>query len=267
MYNYSDNHQEYLKKIKKEKRTIILFQVLISVLFLISWELLSHFRMINPFLYSSPSNIIKTISTLISDGALFIHIWITTYETIISFLLASCIGFFIATILWWNKKIALIFDPYLIILNSLPKVALGPLIIIWVGASIRSIIVMSLFISIFVVIINIYNGFSATDKNYIKLLKSFGATKFQIFFKGVLPANYITIINSLKLNISMSLIGIIMGELLVSKSGLGYLIVYGSQVFNINLVITSVFILGILSYLFYLIINQLERYIIKNTKQ
>ena len=126
---------------------------------------------------------------------------------------------------------------------------MGPLIIIWVGASINSIIFMALLISTFVTIINIYSGFVTTDKSYITLLKSLGATRGQIFRKVIFPSNYVNIISSLKINISMSLIGVIMGELLVSKSGLGYLIMYGSQVFNINLVITSVVILGVISYL------------------
>ena len=156
-----------------------------------------------------------------------------------------------------------ILDPYLTVLNSLPKVALGPLIIIWFGASVRSIIVMSLMINIFVTIINIYLGFAMTNEEYIKLLKTMGASKIQIFTKVILPANRKNIINALKINISMSLIGVIMGELLVSKEGLGYLIMYGSQVFNINLVITSVVILGILSYLLYIIVDKIEKRYIK----
>ena len=151
------------------------------------------------------------------------------------------------------------FDPYLTILNSLPKVALGPLIIIWVGASMNSIIFMALMISAIITIINIYNGFINVDSDYIKLLRSFHADKKQIFFKLILPSNKENIISSLKINISMSLIGVIMGELLVSKEGLGYLIMYGSQVFNINLVITSVFILGILSFILYYFICLLEK--------
>ena len=175
-----------------------------------------------------------------------------------SFLIATIIGLVLGAILWWNRIIAKIIDPYLTILNSLPKVALGPLIIIWVGASTNSIIFMALLITTFVAIINIYNGFNSTDESYITLMKSFKANKFQTFFKVILPSNYSTIINTLKINISMSLIGVIMGELLVSKSGLGYLIMYGSQVFNIDLVITSVIILGVLSILMYLVVSKLD---------
>lgn len=259
---YSLEHTKYLKKLKREKRIITIFRFLIIVLFIVTWEALSRFNLINTFLSSSPSRVLSTIRSLINDGSLFKHISITLYEVFISFGIATVIGLLLATILWSKPIISKIVDPYLTILNSLPKVALGPLIIIWVGASINSIIFMSLLISTFITIINIYNGFNATDKSYITLLKSFKATKIQIFTKVILPSNYVNIINALKINISMNLIGVIMGELLVSKNGLGYLIMYGSQVFNIDLVITSVFVLGIISYLMYFLIDRLEHFVL-----
>ncbi len=261
MSTFSEEHKKYLKRQRREKIIIFIFRLLIIATFLIGWELLSRYHIINTFLSSSPTNAVKTTIDLFKDGSLFKHIGITLYEVLLSFGIASIIGLISATILWSNKILSKIIDPYLTILNSLPKVALGPLIIIWVGASINSIIFMALLINTFITIINIYNGFISTNKNYIILLKSLKATKRQIFFKVVLPSNYVTVINALKINISMSLIGVIMGELLVSKNGLGYLIMYGSQVFNIDLVITSVVILGIISYLMYFIIDKLEQHI------
>ena len=250
---YSNEHKEYLKKRKKEKLFIRLIQLIIVISFFIIWQLLSSFNIINTFLFSSPENIIKTIINLLNNN-LFEHIYVTFYETAISFLIASIVGFLIASLLWLNKTIAKIVDPFLTILNSLPKVALGPLIIIWVGASTNSIIVMSLMISLILCIINIYNSFISTEKEYIFLMKSFKANKKQILLKTIIPANKLNIFNAFKINISMSLIGVIMGELLVSKKGLGYLIMYGGEVFNINLIITSVFILGIMSYIIYIVI-------------
>lgn len=264
MYTFSKEHIIFLKKNKRKKYLIRLTQISIIVLFLILWELLAHFEIINTFLYSSPSRVVETMKKLFFSNDLFSHIGITLYETILSFLIASIVGIIAASILWHNSFISKVMEPYLTIINSLPKVALGPLIIIWVGASTNSIIVMALMISLILSIINIYNGFISTNENYIKVLQTFKATKFQIFRKVILPSNKKTIINSFKINISMSLIGVIMGELLVSKKGLGYLIMYGSQVFNINLVITSVFILGIVSYLMYYIISLIEKVIIKN---
>lgn len=258
MYTFSEEHKIFLNKRKKKKIFISAMQILIILTFLIIWEVLAKNNLINTFLFSSPSRIINTIVSLYLDGQLFRHIGITLYEVLISFFIATGIGTFIATILWSNKVLAKIVDPYLTILNSLPKVALGPLIIIWVGASINSIIFMALTISTFVTILNIYNSFISVNENYLIMLKSFGASKWQIFKKVVFPSNYENIISALKINVSMSLIGVIMGELLVSKSGIGYLIMYGSQIFNIDLVISSVFILGIISYLMYLIIDKFE---------
>ena len=180
-----------------------------------------------------------------------------------SFIIGTIIGTLMAIILWWNKFIAKVMDPYLTILNSLPKVALGPIIIIWAGASINSIIIMALLISVIVTTITVYNGFSNTDINKINLLKSFKANKFQILKMVILPSNYPTIISSLKINVSMSLIGVIMGEFLVSKEGIGYLIMYGSQVFNLNLVITGIIILAVVSYIMYMIVSYIEKILIR----
>lgn len=259
----SNSRKDYLKKIHRENTFVTIFRVLLIVIFLIGWELLANKGIINTFTFSSPYLVINTIGELLNNGDLFLHIGVTLYETMISFFLASIIGIIFATLLWPNTLIYRIFDPYLTILNSLPKVALGPLIIIWVGASMNSIIFMSLLISTFISIINIYNGFINTDNSFLVLMKSLGATKWQIFTKVVFPSNYLNMISALKVNISMNLIGVIMGELLVSKEGVGYLIMYGSQVFNINLVIAGVFILGIISYFMYFIINKLEKFILK----
>ena len=261
MSTYSEEHKKYLKKLRKEKVIVFIFRILIISIFLIAWELLSDYKIINSFTSSSPIKATKTIIELFRDGSLIKHIGVTLYEVLISFFIASIVGMITAIILWSNKIVSKIIDPYLTILNSLPKVALGPLIIIWVGASTNSIIFMALLINTFITIINIYNSFISTDKNYIILLKSLKASKFKILTKVVIPSNYLNIISALKINISMSLIGVIMGELLVSKNGLGYLIMYGSQVFNIDLVIASVIILGIISYLMYFIIEKIEIYI------
>ena len=259
MLTYSKEHIDYLNKIKRNKRLVLLTQIIIIIIFFSIWELLANLNIINTFLYSSPSKIINTVINLFINNSLLTHIGITIYEVIISFIISSILAFIIGTILWWNKFIARVLEPYLTIINSLPKVALGPLIIIWAGASIKSIIIMSLTISLFITIINIYQSFISTNENYITLLKSFKATKKDILFKVIIPSNKENIISTLKINMSMNFIGVIMGELLVSKSGLGYLIMYGSQVFNIPLVITSIIILGILSFVFYYLINYIEK--------
>ena len=259
MSMYSDKYKKYLRDIKKEKIIVHITQIAIIIAIFIIWELLARLNIINTFLYSSPIKIINTVTSLFKDNNLLNHIGITMYEVFISFIISSIIAIIIATILWWNKFIAKVIEPYLTILNSLPKVALGPLIIIWAGASIKSIIIMSLTISVFITIINFYQAFISTNKNYITLLRSFNATKKDIFIKVVLPSNKNNIISLLKINMSMNFIGVIMGELLVSKKGLGYLIMYGSQVFNITLVITAIVILGTLSFIFAYLINYIEK--------
>ena len=247
----SEEHRVYLSKLKRDKVVVTVLRISILFMFLLIWEVLARYNLINSFLSSSPVLVLKTTVNLIKENDLIIHIWYTLYETIISFLVASVLGLLIASLFWANKRVARVFDPYLTVLNSLPKVSLGPLLIIWVGANVRSIIVMAILISVFTTIINMYNAFNQTDKSKILLLKSLNASKMQIFMKLVFPFNVKTLMNTLKINISLSLIGVIMGELLVSKKGLGYLITYGSQVFNLNLVITSIFILGIISYILY----------------
>ena len=259
MSTFSDEHKKYLEDIKRKKVIVGVFRFLIITVFLVVWELLARFKIINTFLFSSPSSVVATLMGLVRENNLFGHIGITLYEVMVSFLVATVIGLVVATLFWRFEIASRIMDPYITILNSLPKVALGPLLIIWVGASINSIIFMALLISTFITIINIYNGFMSVNSSYITLMKSFKASKWQIFWKVILPSNYKTILAALKINVSMSLIGVIMGELLVSKSGLGYLIMYGSQVFNINLVITSVVILGVISYLMYFVIDKFEQ--------
>ena len=248
---YSKEHLNFIKKLKKEKRKVKFFQLFIIIFFIILWQILADLNIINTFIFSSPKLFMKTIINLHKENNLYHHIWVTTYETLFSFSIGTILGCLIATIMWWNKFLAKVLDPYLTILNSLPKVALGPIIIIWGGAGIKSIIIMALLISVIITIINVNQAFNDVDMNKIRLMKSFRATKWQTYFKLILPSSFNTIINSLKINISMSLIGVIMGEFLVSKEGLGYLIMYGSQVFNLNLVVAGVFLLCILSALMY----------------
>lgn len=206
--NKSLQYQKYLKKEKRNKILVILTQISITIFLIILWQFLADKELINVFIYSSPKKVVETIISLHLDNNLYNHIFITIYETIISFILGTLIGTIIAIILWWNKFLYKVIDPYLTILNSLPKIALGPIIIIIVGANINSIIVMALLISVIITILNVYTGFNNTDQNKINLLKSFQATKFQILKMVILPSSYPTIISSLKINVSMSLIGL-----------------------------------------------------------
>lgn len=259
----SNEQKIFLSKIKKNKIIIVSLQILIVFLFLFTWQVLSDKRIINPFIFSSPKKIIETILSLHQNYQLFSHIFTTVFETLIAFALGITLGFGIAVLLYEFKTLAKIVDPFLTMLNSLPKVALGPIIIIWTGANTKSIITMALLINLIISIITIYNGFLNTDTYKIKLLKSFKANKLQILTNAVIPASYRTIISSLKINISMSLIGVITGEFLVSKKGIGYLIIYGTQVFNLNIVMSGIIILIFISFILYEFMNLLEKRLLK----
>lgn len=255
---------DVLKRINREKRNIRIIQICLGLSFIILWEFFSRFNIINSFIFSSPSKIFVTLIELYKNNNLFNNIYVTLLELFISFILGSVIGFIIAIIFYRFNYIKKIFDPYLTLLNSLPKVALGPLLIIWIGANNKSIIVMALLINLIVSIVGFYNGFINTDEYKLRLIKTFGASERQIIFNLVIPECMENIFSTLKLNISMSLIGVIMGEFLSSQAGIGYLILYGTQVFNLNLVMTGITLLLILSYLLYLIINTLEKHMLRH---
>ena len=205
----SNERKEYLKRIKKERFIIVFSQVSILILFFAIWELLSRFNLIDTFLLSSPSKIIYTIIDLYKTDNLFIHIFTTLEEIIISFILGNIIGFIVSSVLWFSKRLQRIFDPYLTILNSLPKVALGPLIIILAGANTKSIIIMALLISSIISILNMTSAFNSTDENRIKIIKSMGGKKTDIFFRVTIPSNINFIIDSFKINISMCFVGLL----------------------------------------------------------
>ena len=248
----SDERKIYLKNIKKDKLFITISRVMILLIVLFFWEILSRLKVIDSFMLSSPS---KIINTIINTDNILLHVLTTLKEIIISFILGNIIGFIVSSLLWFNKKLSLILDPYLTIINSLPKVALGPLIIILFGANTNSVIIMALLISTVISILNMVSFFNSTDQNMIKIIKTMGGTKKDIFFRVVLPSNLNFIIDSFKVNISMCFVGVIMGEFLVSKQGIGYLINYGSQIFNMNLVLTGITLLILLTIILYLLME------------
>lgn len=262
--DYSKEHKEYLKKIQTRKNLVLISQISILVLFIIVWELFAQLKVIDAFFVSSPSRMIKTIMDLTSKGELFHHIGITLYEAILSFILACGLGLIIAILLWWSDFIRKVLDPYLVILNSLPKIALGPLIIIWCGVGTKPIVVMAILISIIVTILSALSAFLNCEKSKILLMQSMGANKFQIFTKLVLPNALPDLISILKINVGLTWVGTIMGEYLVSKAGLGYLIVYGGTIFQLDLVMASTVILCILAGLMYFAVTLLERKFSKN---
>lgn len=257
----SEEHKRYLKNMQKNKIIILITQISLIAVIIIAWQIAANNNLINTFISSSPKKILETIITLYKDKILFHHIFTTIYEVLISFIISSSLGLILAAILWRYNFIYKVLDPYLTILNSMPKVSLGPIIIIISGATSKSIIIMALFISLIITIIDIHHAFNETDQNKIKFLKSLNATNWQIFTKLILPSNLSTIISTCKVNMSLIFVGVITGEFLVSKAGVGYIIMYGSQVFNLNLVMTGIIILSVMASLMYYFIIQIEKII------
>ncbi len=246
----SPARRRYLRRQKSRRRRTLALQWSLLLVLLILWELLGRVGVLDSFVVSSPLRILKTLGRMATNN-LPLHIATTVYETLVGFSLGAVAGLLLATLLWWSPFLGRLFEPYLVVLNALPKIALGPVIIILVGAGTRAIIVMALAISLIVTVMEMLSGFLHTDENLIKMAQTFGATRRQLFCHIVFPANLHTLFHSLKVNIGLSLVGVIAGEFLVSKAGLGYLIVYGGQVFQMDLVMTSVLILAAVAALMY----------------
>lgn len=262
--NYiSKEQKEFLKSIKKEKIFIKVLQILIFVIFIGSWEFLANKKLIDTFLTSSPGAVWRLIKNFINDGSLFKHLYVSTTETIAGFFAGTLVGALLAIILWWFKRLSKILDPYLVILNSLPKTALAPIIILWAGMGFSGIVVTAASISVIVTTMSLYTGFINVEKDKIILLKTFGANKFQILKNVIIPSNIPNIMSVLKVNIGLSWIGVIVGEFIVSKAGIGYLILYGSQTFKLDLVMMGVFVLAGVAAIMYFIAAWLEKKVVK----
>lgn len=257
--NVSTLRKAYLKKRKQTKIAITTLRIGILVALFVGWEIAARLGAVDAFIVSSPSRMLNTFIRLYESGDLWLHVGTSVMETVVGFTLGTLIGTAIAVLLWWSEFLSRVLDPYLVVLNALPKTALGPIFIVWIGAGPSSIIAMTLAISLIVTILDMHNGFMDTDPEKIRLMRTLGANRKQILLKLVLPANFTTMINALKVNVGLSWVGVIMGEFLVSKAGLGYLIVYGSQVFKMDLVMTTVLILAAAAALMYQCILWLEK--------
>lgn len=256
-------HKNYLQSLKVEKRMVGFYQAIIFIVFFSSWELSSQKQWIDPLLFSSPSKIWNLLLEKIQDGTLVSNIGVTLTETVLGFILGTLLGTILAAILWWSPMISRVLDPYLVILNAMPKVALGPILIVALGPGYPSIIAMGAIISIIITTIVVYTSFKEVDPNYLKVLLTFGASRFQCFKEAILPASFPTIISTLKVNVGLSWVGVIVGEFLVSSRGLGYMIIYGFQVFNFTLVFLSLLVIAVFATIMYQLVEILEKKIIK----
>lgn len=251
--------QEYVKNYMVRLRKIKLYRFLILIVFIFLWEITTHFRIVNPFIFSSPSRIIECILTMAKDGSIFYHVGITLLETLVGFVLVNAIGLLIAVILWWNESVSKVLEPYLVVLNSLPKSALAPVFIVWLGNNVKTIIVAAISVAIFGTIISLYTDFQGIEEDKIKLIKTLGGKKKDVLLKVVIPSNVPSILSIMKVNIGLTLVGVIIGEFLAAKAGLGYLIIYGSQVFKLDWVMMSIVILCIVAGGLYQLLATIEK--------
>lgn len=263
MSELSIAQQNFLLTQKRHKRTVTVSRLCIFILFLAIWEGAARLNFIDSFIFSSPSKIFLCAYDMILDHTLFVHIGITLFETISSFLLVIIAALIITIILWLNKPLSETLEPYLVILNSLPKSALAPLLIVWLGATYNTIIITGISVAIFGSILSLYTSFQSVDPEKIKLIYTMGGKKYHVLTKVILPANIPSLFSIMKVNIGLCLVGVIIGEFIASRQGLGYLIIYGSQVFKLDWVIMSIVILCILAWGLYSLISQLEKRYLK----
>ena len=259
-----DEHALWVQKQNREKRKIVLLQILLLTSLLCFWEIAAQFGWIDTFLFSSPSAIVKIFWQYFSSGSIWTHIGITMWETFAGFCIGTVCGIGIAILLWWYPVLSKVLDPFLVVMNALPKTALAPIVIVWFGAGLGGIIAVAVSISIVVTILSAYGDFKAVDSDKIRMLQSFGATKGQILLKLILPGNRENLLSIAKINMGLCLIGVIVGEFLVSRCGIGYLIVYGSQVFRLDLVMMGVVLLAVCAGIMNGAINLLEHHMKKS---
>lgn len=253
----------FLHRLAKEKRLVRYAQVFIFVSFFLLWEISSRMNWIDPLIFSAPSRVGKLFVEHLLNGSLWYHMRVTIFETLAGFLIGTLAGILLAFSLWYSERFSKIIDPYLVVFNALPKVALGPIIIVTLGPGYFSIITLGAIICVIVSALVIYNGFSSVDPNYVKVLRSFGSTKWQNFTQAIFPSTLPTIISTFKVNVGLSWVGVIVGEFLVASKGLGYLIVYGFQVFNFTLVFYSLVLIAFLAALMYQGVAYLEKWLLK----
>ena len=260
MTNLSPAQTAYLQKQQKHRRMISASRITLLVVFLCLWEIAADSGRIDAFIFSCPSRLIRTCLSMCRDGSLFLHTGITLAETLISFLLVLVIGTLSAVLLWLSRQFSEIMEPYLVVLNSLPKSALAPLLIVWLGANMRTIITAGISVAIFGTIISLYTGFREVDPDMQKLIRTLGGGRLDILRCVILPANIPVFFSTSKINIGLALVGVIIGEFIGARQGLGYLIIYGSQVFRLDWVILSIVILCIIAMGLYTMISLLEKY-------
>lgn len=261
MNETSSLQSAFLKKHRQHHHLVLFLRLLVCILFLGLWEISTRLSWIDSFIFSSPSGILKTLAVMSGDGSLFLHTKVTLYETLVSFLLVIGISFLTATLLWIFPTVSEILEPWLVVLNSLPKSALAPLLIVWLGSGSCTIIVAGMSVAVFGSIISMYTAFRETDSEKIKLIHTLGGGKREALCYVIFPSSLPSVISILKVNIGLCLVGVIIGEFLAAREGLGYLIIYASQIFKLNYLIAALMVLCLIALILYTVIQKFEHQI------
>ncbi|MEJ1125063.1 ABC transporter permease [Phyllobacterium sp. CCNWLW183] len=246
-----------------ETLSIRIVQIAIAAGLFGLWEWGARTGYISTFLFGSPSQVWQLAVTRFQNGSLLYGAYVTGLETIIGFLLGSFLGTAIGLGLWYSRFVARVMGVFILALGSVPVLALGPLIIIWFGVGVESKIILATVSCVIVALLQAYEGAQQVDKDLIKLLKSFGATKFQIFTKVVIPSSYGWVVAAAKLNVGFALIGAVIGEYISSEAGLGNIILIAGANYNIPLVLLGIFSLMILAFILSMAVGLLERSLLK----
>lgn len=255
--------QRYKRKNKTDAHLVRSVQLLILLVLIGLWELAGRLRWIDVLIFSYPSKVFAQIGQDALSGELWPHLGMTVLETVIGFLLGTLVGTLLAVLIWWSPFLSKVLDPYMVVFNSMPKVALGPIFIVVFGGGFTAIVATTLSITVITTTLVVYTSFKETDANYIKVVRAFGGGKSAVFAKVMLPASFPAIVSTLKVNVGLSWVGVIVGEFLVAKIGLGYLIIYGFQVFNFTLVFASLVIIAIVATAMYQLVVYVEHVLVK----
>jgi NitT/TauT family transport system permease protein len=230
------------------------------------WEIAAETGVIDAFFWSQPSAIFHTLTIFFTTGEAFTDIGFTFRSTILGFFIGTCAGSALGLSFWWSRNYAAIVQPYIICFESLPKLALAPLIVLVFGIGIASKVAIATALTLVVSTLTAYAGVKAVDADGEKLFYSLGATRAQVFRKLVIPSCLPWIISVLRVNIGLALTGAIVGEFIASQHGLGRAILYAGQTYDIAIVWVAVFVLSTLAVIMYVTVSWIERWLHKGVK-
>ncbi|MEX2281783.1 MAG: ABC transporter permease [Gemmatimonadota bacterium] len=250
------------RELARTTRKILLIQIGLVILAVAVWELLVRLGFARELLVGQPARILHFLISMWKDGSLIRHSWVTTAETIVGSLGGFILGAVCGLLVWWSKTVERVIDPIVVALNSLPKIALTPIFLLWFGVGFSMKVALTLSTVFLVTFITAVAALAATDKELLQLTAALGGSRWQIFRNVVVPSSLPWLISAMKLNIGFGLTGAVVGEFVAANEGIGYLLLYGAQVYEMSLVWAGIFVLLVVAMLMYVSIVLLERWLL-----